>query len=146
MSTPCRGRSHWHEYAGGGDVFAMHDFPNPHLLPQNPQFGSALRTASHPLPGRPSQSPNPGLHTKPHVGVVPEQVAVAFTSAGHAVAHAPQWFGSVDKSAQKSGVPVHLDVGGEQTSVHDDETHVVPPVHVVPHVPQLLGSVRVSAQ
>ena len=59
-----------------------------HRVPHRPQLPGEPRSASHPLPGFPSQSAKPALQVKPQVPIA--HVGVAFAGVAHARAHIPQ--------------------------------------------------------
>ena len=58
----------------------------------------------------------------------------------HWLPHAPQWFGSLDRSTQPAK-PQFTCPGTGQT--HWPETHVWPGLHWLPHMPQWFGSLVV---
>lgn len=69
-----------------------------HSLPQAPQSVSVRRSVSHPLPGRPSQSPRSAAQARPQVP--PVHVATAPGPPGHALPQLPQVAGSARSASQ----------------------------------------------
>lgn len=67
----------------------VHALPSSHVLPQTPQFGSAFKSASHPLAALPSQSSQPG--SQPVITHWPDWHAV---EAWARVQLHPHWLGT----------------------------------------------------
>ncbi len=120
----------------------------PHAVEQAPhRAGSAVRFASHPFAGLPSQSAKPvrhgpseqtpATHTAPALG----NIAVV-----HVPPQLPQWFGSTSTlvSQPLTASPSQLPYPGAHAPiVHTPPTHVAPALakaHVVMQLPQLPGS------
>jgi hypothetical protein len=89
-----------------------------HDAPQLSQFKTSVEeSASYPLLGSPSQSPNPRLHVKLHCS--PEQLGAALATSGHGTPQLPQLDTDVDKStshpllgspSQSAKSPMHAKV------------------------------------
>ena len=98
----------------------------------------------------PSQFPKPGWQRKPQVA--PEHVESAFARAGHAVPHAPQFSGSVLRTASHpvASSPSQSSVPGAQlTTRHIDAAHpavALSSAQTTPQPPQFSTSCEVSRQ
>jgi hypothetical protein len=117
-------------------------FAGVHGTPHPAQFVSELSCVSHPFPVFPSQSPNPPVHAA-HPQVPALQLGVPDGQL-QTVPHVPQLltFDSRLVSQPLFGLPSQLPQPAEQVGTHAPDVHVVVPfafVHVLPHVPQLLG-------
>ena len=85
---------------------------------------------------------NPVSHATPHAPAV--HVARPFVGAVHTVVHEPQWFGSVASVAHE--VPHNIAPAAQlatqlATPAFDTQSGVVP-LHVLPHVPQVVATSR----
>ena len=58
------------------------------LIPQLPQSVSVVSGVSHPFSNKPSQSPKPAMHAKPHTPSL--HAGAAFGRSGHSRKHVPQ--------------------------------------------------------
>src|SRR5260370_8436186 len=98
-----------------------HVLPVAHALPQPPQLPLSDVVSTHAPPHAVKPLPQPAL-----------QVPALHTSvAPHAVPQIPQFFGSDDVST-----PVPLHTTCPAAHCHGDPTHLSPPLHTVPHLPQ----------
>jgi hypothetical protein len=121
-----------------------HACPLAQTPPQAPQlFASVSRFASHPSVARPLQSPKFTVHTYPHRPL--EHAALALTTAGQIVPHAPQFAGSMAVFVHTAGEPQVVS-GAPHDALHMPATHIVPAPHTVPQAPQLSASVCTLAQ
>jgi hypothetical protein len=101
-----------------------------HEAPHAPQLALSLCSLRH----APPQALYPALQATPHA--LPLQVALPFEGVGQVAPHvAPQLLMSV----LLTQVPLHACVPPGHTQV--PAWHVVPPVHALPQLPQLLLSV-----
>jgi hypothetical protein len=96
------------------------------------------RSVSHPFAALPSQSPNPITHRLSHVPAL--QVAIAFVPAGQSIPHAPQFATSVVRS--EHALPQGRRPVGQESVQPIVPQNGVAPEQIVPHMPQLLGSLR----
>ena len=134
---------------------AEHTWPAEHAMPQLPQLVLSVRVSvSQPSLGTPLQSAKPAAH--PPVGIThaPATHDCADTCGrAHAAPHAPQFavevcvsvsqpFGATPSQSPKEGL--------QRTTVHIPAVHpstvVFGSAQTAPQPPQLLGSMRVSAQ
>jgi hypothetical protein len=119
-----------------------------HARPHMPQLSaSAAVLDSHPVVGSMSQSAKPALHrSMAHAPI--EHVPSALRGA-HARAHTPQWVLLARRSVSQP-FAVFMSQSPKPTSqrnVQRPDSHAAvafaPPMHVVPHRPQCMGSVSV---
>jgi hypothetical protein len=108
--------------------------PVPHGFPQPPQLALSVWGSMH----APPQSEYPLLQVKPHA--LPLHVGVALATAGQACPQEEQFLASLDVSMH--AVPQTV-VGDGHVRTHEypplpSGAHTLPPLHWVPHPPQLL--------
>ncbi len=116
-------------------------------FPQAPQLATAVRSASQPFVGLPSQSAKPRAQLTPQRPA--RQVAADCGPAGQAVPQAPQWDSLVavltQVAPQQASEPVHpLEHDAPPAAI---ASHTgVDPLHRVAQAPQLVASVRSASQ
>jgi hypothetical protein len=113
--------------------------------PHDPQFASLVwRLISQPSAAVALQSPAPALQrTTAHAPAA--QPLAATPGSAHAVAHPPQWSGSLAVLAQKApDGAVQVASGAAQVAPHAPAEQTWPAAQAAPHAPQLALSVRVS--
>ena len=109
--------------------------------PHAPQFVSVVSGVSHPLPGLPSQSPNPPLQLDtPHLPATQFGVPPA---AGHTFPHCPQllMLDAMLVSHPFTGLPSQSSYPALHVGAHAPAAHATPPfpfVHTSPHAPQFV--------
>jgi hypothetical protein len=127
---------------GATQVPEVQTVPPEQTVPHAPQCDAlVLRFVSQPSVATPLQLPKPLLQVNPQVRAA--QFGTALARGGHAVAQAPQLFGSVATLVQ---LPEQLVRPAAQVTTQALSEQTVPAAQTVPHTPQLELSTRRSRQ